>query len=229
MSPSNLEETTNGHQSGGGASRGSIQLSQRSSLDHGVFRGSSRSEGSRAAGFVWNVGSSRVVVEPSLQRMAHSGDHASHLRISQRAGDRRAAVYGHRHACLIGAGFRQRAGGTGCERGCHPDRASGRVHADAGDLARDSQIQSWKKVGVGRRHRHHAVAQSARGWRIQVQPAAWRPGGQRDYRSHPKARERTARKQPGRREENSAQRRASYVRTRRRTISSPSMSRIWAA
>ena len=24
--------------------------------------------------------------------------------------------------------------------------------------------------------RHHAVAQSARGWRIQIQPAAWRPG-----------------------------------------------------
>ena len=41
-----------------------------------------------------------------------------------------------------------------------------------------------QKDGTGRRHRGHAFAQSARGWRLQVQSAAWRTGGQRRHRFH---------------------------------------------
>jgi hypothetical protein len=34
----------------------------------------------------------------------------------------------------------------------------------------------------GRRRRHHALAQSAGGWRLQIQPAEWRPGRYRHHR-----------------------------------------------
>ena len=54
-----------------------------------------------------------------------------------------------------------------------------RVHADAGDFARDSELQPGTEDRTGRRHRGHAFAQSARGWRLQVQSAARWTGGQR--------------------------------------------------
>ena len=47
-----------------------------------------------------------------------------------------------------------------------------RIHADAGDLARDPHLQPRPHERAGRRHRRHAVAQSARRRRLQVQPAA---------------------------------------------------------
>jgi phosphoglucomutase len=42
------------------------------------------------------------------------------------------------------------------------------------------------------RHRHHAVAQSARGWRLQVQPDQWRPGRYRGHGLDPGPRQRAA-------------------------------------
>ena len=45
------------------------------------------------------------------------------------------------------------------------------VHADAGCVPRRHRTQPWPLVAPRRRHRHHAVAQSARGRRLQVQPA----------------------------------------------------------
>ena len=49
-----------------------------------------------------------------------------------------------------------------------------------GDLPRDSHLQPRpRRVGPRRRHRHHALAQSARRRRLQVQPAQRRAGGHR--------------------------------------------------
>ena len=44
--------------------------------------------------------------------------------------------------------------------------------------------------GPRRWRRHHAVAQSARGWRVQIQSPAWRPGRYRRDRQGRKGRER---------------------------------------
>ena len=57
-----------------------------------------------------------------------------------------------------------------------------RVHADAGRLARDPDVQPRPHDRPGRRHRDHAVAQSAGERRLQVQPAERRPGGHRRHR-----------------------------------------------
>ena len=56
-----------------------------------------------------------------------------------------------------------------------------RIHTDTGDLARDLDLQPRAQLGLRRRHRHYAVAQSAAGWRLQVQPAERRAGGTEDH------------------------------------------------
>ena len=57
------------------------------------------------------------------------------------------------------------------------------VHADAGHLARDPRrYNRGRSDGARRRHRHHAVAQSAGGRRLQVQPAERRPGDTERHR-----------------------------------------------
>ena len=73
----------------------------------------------------------------------------------------------------------------------HPARR--RLHADAGDLARDPGTQSRPRRSAGRRHRHHPVAQPAGGRRLQVQPAQRRPGRHRRHAMDRTARERAAR------------------------------------
>jgi phosphoglucomutase len=52
---------------------------------------------------------------------------------------------------------------------------SGNGDADTRHLARHSALQPRPKVAPRRRHRRHSIAQSAGGWRIQVQPAKRRP------------------------------------------------------
>ena len=54
-----------------------------------------------------------------------------------------------------------------------------RLHADARHLARDPRPQPRAARPAGRRHRRHAVAQPARGRRLQVQPAERRSGRHR--------------------------------------------------
>ena len=56
-----------------------------------------------------------------------------------------------------------------------------RLHADAGDLARDPHLQQRPRARPCRWRRDHAVAQSAGGWRLQIQSAQWRSGR---YRYH---------------------------------------------
>ena len=57
-----------------------------------------------------------------------------------------------------------------------------RLHADAGHLACDPDLQQGTEIGPCRRRRHHAVTQSAGGRRLQIQPAAWRSGRYRCHR-----------------------------------------------
>ena len=54
-----------------------------------------------------------------------------------------------------------------------------RRDADARHLARDPRLQPRSRRPLRRRHRHHAVAQSSRGRRLQVQPARRRAGRHR--------------------------------------------------
>ena len=62
--------------------------------------------------------------------------------------------------------------------------SDGRLHADAGDLPRDPRrTTAAARRGLRGRHRHHALAQSARGRRHQVQPADRRPGRHRRHRA----------------------------------------------
>ncbi len=85
------------------------------------------------------------------------------------------------HACALGAGLQDGARGAGRQRRRSDDRQRRRLHPDAGDLPRDPRAQPPAPVAPRRRHRHHAVAQSARGRRVQIQPADRRPGR---YRHH---------------------------------------------
>ena len=54
--------------------------------------------------------------------------------------------------------------------------AARRLHPDARHLARHPRLQSRPHGRARRRRRHHAVAQSSRRWRLQVQPADRRSG-----------------------------------------------------
>ena len=67
-----------------------------------------------------------------------------------------------------------------------------RRDADAGHLARHPGLQPRPQGAPRRRHRHHAVAQSARGRRLQVQPDQRRPGRHRRDQLGPGPRQRTA-------------------------------------
>ena len=64
-----------------------------------------------------------------------------------------------------------------------PRRRRRRLHADARALARDPHPQPRRRA-AGRRDRAHAVAQPARGRRLQVQPAERRAGGHVDHQGH---------------------------------------------
>ena len=87
------------------------------------------------------------------------------------AGDRRAAVRRPRHARAVGARVPHGARGLQRPRARRTRRRRRRLHADARAQPRDPHPPRQ------RRDRAHAVAQPARGRRLQVQPAERRPGG----------------------------------------------------
>ena len=101
----------------------------------------------------------------------------------RRGGHRRPALPGQGYARAVGPGLRQRAGGARGEprRGMIDSRDGGYTPTPAVSHA-ILAYNRGRTSGLARRHRHHAVAQSARGRRLQVQPAAWRAGG---HRRHP--------------------------------------------
>ena len=110
--------------------------------------------------------------------------HAGDLPIPGEPGHRRPALPRQRHARALGARARARA------RGARRATASTSM-VDAGDGYTPTPVISHailthnrgRSAGARRRHRHHAVAQPARGRRLQVQPAARRPGRHRRHRA----------------------------------------------
>ena len=112
-----------------------------------------------------------------------------------RAGHRRPALPRHRHPRAVASRRSATAlevlAANGVEVMIDGRR---RLHADAGDLARDPRpTTAAAPTRPGRRHRHHAVAQPAGGRRLQVQPAQRRPGRHRRHRLDRAARQRAAR------------------------------------
>ena len=97
------------------------------------------------------------------------------------AGHRRAAVPRPRHAPAVGAGLPLDPRGAGRPRRGRDDRRRRRLHAHARDLARDPHPQPRRREADGGRDRRHAVAQPARGRRLQVQPAPRRAGRHRGH------------------------------------------------
>ena len=126
--------------------------------------------------------------------MACGGHHAGDLRVSSAAGNQRASFHRQRHARAFRACDADR--GRGARREQRRDDAveRRRADADARDIARDPRLESpssGRVWGTGRRHRHHAVAQSAQCGGIQVQPADRRPGRFGSDRMDREASERT--------------------------------------
>ena len=84
-----------------------------------------------------------------------------------------------------------------------------------------------RKRAARRRHRHHAVAQSAGGRRLQVQPAERRPGRHRRHAVDPGPRQRAAARRQRRRQAHAVRQRRSRPRRRTRRISSCPTSTTW--
>ncbi len=93
-----------------------------------------------------------------------------------RAADERPALPRQGHARAVGPGAGRGARSARRQRRGGRLPAGRRLHADAGDLPRDPRAQPRPHGTRRGRHRDHAVAQSAGGRRLQVQPAARRPG-----------------------------------------------------
>ena len=144
------------------------------------------------AGGVRHLGPPRVQLRRRVQRGAHPGDHAGHLRVPGRAGLRRAAVRRPRHPRAVRAGL-----GTALEVlvANDVDRAGGlgrRLHPDAGGQPRHPDRQPREVDRPRRRHRRHPLAQPAARRRLQVQPAERRAGRHRRDRLDRRPRQRPA-------------------------------------
>ena len=162
-------------------------------------RARARSRRSGAARGLRHQRSSRFVVHRGVHAGAYPRDHAGDLRLPERPADERPALPRQGHARAVGSGAGRGARSARRQRRGGRLPAGRRLHADAGDLPRDPRAQPRPRGTHRGRHRDHAVAQSAGGRRVQVQPAARRPGrfGRDDV--DPAARQRAARGgQPGR-------------------------------
>ena len=166
-----------------------------------ILRAAAGYQRSGADGLVRNLGTSRLFARGRVQRVAHSRHHAGDLRISARESHRRTAV--------SWASIRTRSPSRRLRSALEVLAANGvdvmiaprwRIHADAGGFARDSELQPRAEDGLGGRNRDHAVAQSARGRRIQIQSAAWRPGRQRTTSFIQDQRQRVPEERAGRRQ-----------------------------
>ncbi len=155
-----------------------------------LFRGSSRSENSRAARYLRNLGPSRFVasIAPSTSGTSWRS-RRPFARIGKEKGIDGPLFLGIDTHALSEPAFASAMEVLAANEVHVRIAPTGRVHAHAGRLPRHSQFQSRQKNGVGRWHRGHAFAQSARGWRLQVQSAARRTGRQRRHRLHSDARQ----------------------------------------
>ena len=116
------------------------------------------------------------------------------------AGDGRPAVHRPRHARAVRAGVRDRAARcssrTASTSASTPPTATRRRRPSR---TRSSSTTAAARDRPRRRHRRHAVAQPARGRRLQVQPAQRRPGRHGRHRLDPGRGEPAARGRPRRR------------------------------
>ena len=153
-----------------------------------------RSDRAGAARRVRHFGPSRLVVRPHVQRMAHPRDHAGDLPLPPRSREStgRSSSGLDTHALSVPA----------CATALEVLAANGvevmlaerrRIHADARVSHAILTYNRGRTRGTRRRHRDHAVAQSARRRRLQVQPAERRAGRHRRHRLDRSARQRAAR------------------------------------
>ena len=154
-----------------------------------------------------------------LQRSAHSRHHAGDLRLPREPRHRRPALHGQGYACAVRAGAAtalEVLAANGVETIIQRER---RRHADAGHLARHPGLQPRPQGSLRRRHRDHAFAQSARGRRLQVQPAQRRSGRHGRHELDRGPRERTAAREKCRREAHAVRHRPRGRRPRIRKTS----------
>ena len=119
-----------------------------------------------------------------LQRGAHPGHHPGDLRLPQarRASTARCSSASTRTRCPSRR-CAQRARSAGGQRRRGHDRRSDDGYTPTPAISHAILTYNRGRTrGPGRRHRHHAVAQPARGRRLQVQPAQRRPGRHRRHR-----------------------------------------------
>ncbi len=178
VSPWNSEEANHGNQPGRGPSRATIQPGDIPRLVTRIFRESSRSEGSRTARVVRNLGASRFLTStapstngtswPSRRPSANTGEEQGI------DGPLFLGIDTHPLSEPAFASAMEVLAANGVHRA---DRAEGIEYTPTPAVSRAIlNFNRGQKVGVGRRHRGHAFAQSARRRRLQVQSAARRPG-----------------------------------------------------
>ncbi len=187
--PVDMEEWANAERARGtaGAAGGSHR---RGPAGDRLLRPASRSGRSGAAGRLRDVGASRVLPRDRVQRGPHRRDEPGDLRVPGPAGDRRAAVPRHGHPRAVGTGAGDRDRGLRGQRRDRAHRHRGRLHPHPGGVARDSGAQRGTHLQDRRRCGGHALAQSAGGRRLQVQPARRWSGRLRGDRMDPGARQR---------------------------------------
>ena len=130
------------------------------------------SGGPGATGGLRDLGAPRLRLRRRVQRGAHPRHHPGDLRLPSGAGDRRAALPRHRHPRAVRAGASRAPSRCWRRTACTVDdrrRAATRRRPR-------SPTPSSRTTGAGRRGLadgivDHAVAQPARGRRLQVQPA----------------------------------------------------------
>ncbi len=167
-------------------------LADVAALERQYYETRARPWRSHAAGQLRHQRSSRLVADRFVQRSPHPGDHPGDLRLPATARNRRSALPGQGHACVVRARAADGAGSARRQRRAHRDPARRRGDPDSGHFARDPGAQPGARFGSRRRHRHHPVTQSAGGRRHQVQPDRRRPGGHGSDAGHPGSGERAA-------------------------------------
>ena len=178
-----------------------------SEADHGVLHGASRPRGRRAARGVRHFGTSRRRPSSAAStKRTCSPSRRPSARYRKQQGITGPLFLGFDTHALSAPAFAS-ALEVLAANDVEVMIASGRrVHADAGDLARHPGLQPRTHERAGRWHRHHALAQSARQRRLQVQPAEWRTRRYADHRLDRDRGQSTAGGEPRRREAHAARR-----------------------
>src|SRR5580765_964592 len=142
---------------------------------HRVLRHPPRRRRALAARCLRHLRPPRLFSIRVLQRRPHRRNHPGHRRVPRRPAHHRSALPRARHPCSLRARLHHSARGSRHQRHRGDDRRASRLHADAGAIACHPHSQRQSQAPPRRRHRHHTLAQPARGRRLQVQPTLRRP------------------------------------------------------